>query len=105
MTRLFHPIAERGDQPSREARHGRFAELYPRKHLGCALPGYDPLHGSVGLLHRIDRDQAAALPALVLAFSAVILLIADLDRPGEGLLKVSQQTMVDFRNRLSAPQP
>jgi hypothetical protein len=34
--------------------------------------------------------------ALALAFSAVILLIADLDRPGEGLLRTNQQPLIDL---------
>jgi hypothetical protein len=38
--------------------------------------------------------------ALVLAFSAVMALIADLDRPQEGLLCVSQQAMSDLRDSL-----
>ena len=41
--------------------------------------------------------------ALVLAFSAVVTLIADLDRPQEGLLRVSQQTMIDLQKTLAAP--
>jgi hypothetical protein len=40
--------------------------------------------------------RTLAAPALVLAFSIVILLIADLDRPREGLIRVSQQAMVEL---------
>jgi hypothetical protein len=40
---------------------------------------------------------------LVLAFSVVIVLIADLDRPQEGFLKVSQRAMVDLQTRLHRP--
>jgi hypothetical protein len=43
--------------------------------------------------------------AIVLAFSAVIVLIADLDRPQEGLLKVSQQAMVELQKQLHTPAP
>lgn len=43
--------------------------------------------------------------ALLLTFSAVLLLIADLDRPQQGLLKVSQQAMVDLQMKLSKPVP
>jgi hypothetical protein len=46
------------------------------------------------------RRSPAAL-ALVLAFSLVLILIVDLDRPGEGLLRVSQQSMIDLRNSMS----
>lgn len=49
--------------------------------------------------------RSLAVLALVLTFSAVMVLIADLDRPMEGLLKVSQQPMVDLRNSLMAPRP
>lgn len=37
---------------------------------------------------------------LALAFSAVVYLIADLDRPLHGLLQVSQQPMIELRERL-----
>jgi hypothetical protein len=43
-----------------------------------------------------NSKRSIAAVALVLTFSAVMLLIADLDRPGEGLLKTSQQTFVDL---------
>jgi len=42
-----------------------------------------------------------ALVALVLIFSAVILLIVDLDRPREGFLQVSMQPLIDLKNQLS----
>jgi len=44
--------------------------------------------------------RSPVMLALVLTFSAVILLIADLDRPYEGLLTVNQQAMVDLRDSL-----
>lgn len=40
---------------------------------------------------------------LVLTFSAVMLLIADLDRPREGMLKVSQQSLIDLRTLMDSP--
>jgi len=43
--------------------------------------------------------------ALVLAFSSVICLIIDLDRPQEGLLKVSQQPLQDLRNKMAVSPP
>jgi len=42
---------------------------------------------------------------LALAFSSVIALIADLDRGKEGLLRVSQQSMVDLQQRLNDGKP
>jgi hypothetical protein len=44
--------------------------------------------------------RSPALVIVVLTFSAVIYLIADLERPQEGLFNVSQQAMVDLRNLL-----
>ena len=49
--------------------------------------------------------RSPAVLALVLTFSAVMLLIADLDRPLEGLLRVSQQAMIDLRNSFEGPAP
>ncbi len=43
--------------------------------------------------------------ALVLTFSGVILLIADLDRSQEGALKVSQQSMKDLYDKLNSQKP
>jgi hypothetical protein len=45
------------------------------------------------------RRSLAAL-ALIFAFSVVMLLIVDLDRPGEGLLRVSQQSMIDLQHSM-----
>jgi len=39
---------------------------------------------------------------LIVSFSAVITLIADLDRPQEGSIRVSQQPMIDFYHRISS---
>ena len=49
-------------------------------------------------LARSKRSIAAI--ALVIGFSSVLFLIADLDRPGQGTLKVSQQAMIDLRNSM-----
>lgn len=42
---------------------------------------------------------------LVLVFTPVLLMIADLDRPQAGLLQVSQQPLLDLLNRIGAPTP
>jgi len=42
---------------------------------------------------------------LVMVFTPVILLIADLDRPQAGLLQVSQQPMLDLVSRIGPPTP
>jgi hypothetical protein len=38
--------------------------------------------------------------ALVVIFAAVMILIVDLDRPGESLFQVSQQSMVELLEKL-----
>lgn len=42
---------------------------------------------------------------LAFTFSAVLILIADLDRPQQGFLQVNQQAMVDLRNAMQPPAP
>lgn len=49
-------------------------------------------------LTRARRSPAVVLIAL--SFSAVVWLVADLDRPGEGFLRVTQQPMIDLRNSM-----
>ena len=46
------------------------------------------------------RRSGVAILILALAFSAVLLLITDLDRPQQGLVEVSQQTMIDLQDKL-----
>jgi hypothetical protein len=43
--------------------------------------------------------------AVAITFSAVIMLIVDIDRPGEGLINVSQQAMIDLRDSMTESQP
>lgn len=74
-----------------------WAALYFITILGVAAMGYHA--GLTG------TSRSHAVLALALAFSAVILLIADLDRPLEGLLRVSQQAMIDLRTSMQAPGP
>jgi hypothetical protein len=71
--------------------------LYAITVLGMGAMGYQA--GLTG------TSRPLAAPVLALAFSAVILLIADLDRPREGLLKVSQQPMVDLQNSMRERSP
>jgi hypothetical protein len=49
--------------------------------------------------------RSPAMVALVLAFAFVLSLIANLDRPQEGLLRVSQQAMIDVQKSMETPQP
>ena len=50
------------------------------------------------------RQSGIAL-AMALAFSVVLALVADLDRPSEGYVNVSQQAMVDLQAKLHLELP
>ena len=71
--------------------------LYFVAMLTMATMGYQ--EGLVG-----TRRSLASL-AVVITFSVVIFLIVDLDRPMEGLLRVSQQTMLDLQRSMSDASP
>jgi hypothetical protein len=51
----------------------------------------------------VGRSSFAAHLLLAISFSLVVLLVADLDRAASGLLKVSQQPMIELQQRLAAP--
>ena len=74
-----------------------WAGLYLVSVLGFGAMGY---HAGVTGARRF----CAVLP-LAVAFSAVLLLIADLDRPQEGLFQVSQQSLVDLRKLMGNGGP
>jgi len=57
--------------------------------------------GYQGGLARTKRSPAVLVVALT--FAAVIWLVADLERPGQGLLQVSQQPMIDLRSSMNLP--
>src|SRR5258708_14978346 len=46
-----------------------------------------------------------AILAVAVTFSVVIELIADLDRPQEGVLKVSQHALCDVQRSMNQPSP
>jgi hypothetical protein len=71
-----------------------WAALYLVAILGTAVLGY---HSGLA-----GSGRSLALFALVLSFSAVMTLIADLDRPQQGMLRVSQQALVDLRSSMEA---
>src|SRR4029453_2718850 len=54
-------------------------------------------------LSRPSRSLAEL--AVAFTFSVVIGLIADLDRPQEGVLQVSQQALIDLRHSMQVPRP
>ena len=45
--------------------------------------------------------RSTAMPSLALTFTLVFVLIADLDRPLQGLLKISQQAMMDLQRKVA----
>jgi hypothetical protein len=51
-----------------------------------------------------ERRNFIALTLLVLEFSAVVYLAIDLDRSQQGLLRVSQQLLIDLQQQLAAPE-
>jgi hypothetical protein len=53
----------------------------------------------------VATSRSLAVLAVALTFSAVIGLIADLDRPQKGVLKVSQQALLDLRQSMQVPRP
>lgn len=73
-----------------------WASLYGVTILSFAVLGYH-----AGLVS--TRRSRAALPVAV-TFAVVIWLIADLDRPREGTLTLSQQALVDVRASMNAQQ-
>jgi hypothetical protein len=67
-----------------------WAALYVVSVLGMAEVGY---HGGLNTTRR-----ALSVIPLTISVSAVMLLIADLDRSQEGLLRVSPQPLIDLQN-------
>jgi hypothetical protein len=65
--------------------------------LGMSSVGY---HSGLAATRR-----SPAMLVLILAFSGVFFLIADLDRAHEGLLKVGQQAMVDVQQSMNPGKP
>jgi hypothetical protein len=65
--------------------------------LSLAAMGYHA--GLAGTL------RSLAVVAVAVAFSVVIELIADLDRPREGVLRISQQALIDVQRSMNGPSP
>lgn len=63
--------------------------------LGVGMVGYN-----AGLTQR--RSMISAV-VLTVALSAVIALVMDLDRPGDGILRTSQRPLIDLRDSLEQP--
>ena len=61
---------------------------------------------SMGYEFGLTGERSWALMILMtVAFTTVITLIADLDRSQSGLLRVSQQALIDLLNKIGAPAP
>ena len=69
-----------------------WAALYFVSVLSLAAMGY---HGGVA-----GTSRSLAIVAVAIAFSAVIWLVVDLDRPNAGSIRVDQQAMIDVRNSM-----
>lgn len=74
-----------------------WAALYIILILSLTVMGY---HSGVSGTNRTPVTIAVAV-----AFAVVIMLIADLDRPGEGFVNVNQQVMIDLRDWITALKP
>jgi hypothetical protein len=74
-----------------------WAALYMVAALGLGAMGY---HGGL-----VGTTRSLAILVVVMAFAVVMWLIADLDRPQEGSLKVSQQAMKDLRASMIEVKP
>jgi hypothetical protein len=72
-----------------------WASLYMITVLSLASMGY---HGGVA-----GTTRSPVMVAVAITFSLVIVVIADLDRPGEGWINVSQDHMIDLRKALAKP--
>jgi hypothetical protein len=73
-----------------------WAALYAVAVLALAAMGYHA--GLTG------TSRSLAVLAVAFTFSVVLWLVADLDRPSEGSLTVSQQGMIDLRNSMTEPK-
>lgn len=65
--------------------------------LAMAGVGY---HGGVA-----GTARSPAMVAVAIAFSAVIMVIADLDRPGHGFIRVSQEPMIELQRLIAETKP
>jgi len=74
-----------------------WAVLYVVAILALTAVGY---HGGVA-----GTRRSPVMLAVAITFSAVIMVIADLDRPGQGFINVSQQPMVELRQALTTSKP
>lgn len=63
-------------------------------------------HAAMGYHARVAGTvRSPVMLAVAIAFSLVMMLNADLDRPGEGFVNVSQQAMIDLRDSMVESKP
>jgi hypothetical protein len=88
--------------------HGKrvMASLYSRVPIAIWLGLYSLFVLSMTVLGYHEgmagTRRSVAVFVLVVAFSTVLVLITDLDRPGQGLMRVNQQSMHDIRKSMTA---
>ncbi len=68
--------------------------------IATALTGYDS-----GLSSGRSTIAALGTVAMIMTFSAVVLLNIDLDRPAQTMFSVDQQAMIDLQRSFSEPGP
>ena len=69
---------------------------------GVAVLAFIVMGYHVGL---VRTSRSPGIFVVALTFAAVIWLVVDLDRPGEGFLTVSQHAMIDVRSSMDAANP
>ncbi len=98
VTRIIELQQERLEVRERSRIPGAYwAVLYTVAALALAAVGY---HGGVA-----GTSRSPVMLSVAIAFSAVIMVIADLDRPGHGFINVSQEPMVALRAMLAKSAP
>jgi len=98
VTRVIALNEERRDVRERSRiATGFWIILFAVALLAFAAVGY---HGAVA-----GTSRSPVMLGVAVAFSAVVMVISDLDRPGEGFIDVSQQPMLDLRAALAESKP
>jgi hypothetical protein len=91
--------------------HAKRVTLGMRNRLPMAIWGalyFTAVLAMVGLGYYeglTSTTRSLASLVLVVTFSGVLVLLADLDRPQEGLIKVSQQALIDVRKSMTPSEP
>jgi len=52
-----------------------------------------------------ERRSVITAVVLVVAMGAVLTLLMDIDRPGEGMINASQQALIDVQQQIGSPSP